>query len=176
MRRLVVLVLTALVLVTGSACDPELSRKASGTFTGTTTFQFGADGCSFVHQVFEGTWIRREGALGGTFEIEGCVRTGSEFGFTFDGTFLMVTQGGSELRGTVTGTLPNGSCPADWQFVMTLREGTKRYSGATGTIWVDGVWDCTTGPFMGPNPFNGTITAVIESSVVSSTGDRLALR
>ena len=176
MRRVGVLVLAIVIVLAGAACDPELSRKASGTFEGTSSFQFGTQGCTFVHQEFEGVWTRREGALGGTFQLSGCVtQSSSGSSFVYDGTFLMVTQGGAELRGTVSGGPVSGNCPAEFDHVLTLTSGTKRYHGATGTIFIDGVWDCTSGPFQGPNPYNGTLTAVIEAEVRTATGARLQL-
>jgi hypothetical protein len=175
MRRGRVVVLVLLLAVLGAACDPELSRKASGTFSGSSSFEFGTHGCSFVYQEFEGTWIRRQGALGGTFLLTGCVTTNNEGGFSYTGTFLMVTQGGAELRGSVRGENDGTTCPVEVEHVMTLRSGTKRFAGATGTIIVDGVWDCTVGPFQGPNPYNGTITAAIESDLQTRSGARIAL-
>jgi hypothetical protein len=60
----------------------------------------------------------------------------------------------------VTSRFEESPCPAPLDHVLTLTSGTKRYSGATGTIFVDGVWDCTqTLPFMAPDPYDGTITA-----------------
>jgi hypothetical protein len=97
----------------------------------------------------------------------------NESTYSYRGTFVMVTQGGAGLRGTVSGGT-NAGCPAAFEHVLTLSEGTKRFSGATGTILIDGVWDCSTGPFQGPNPYNGTVSAVIESSVRTESGDRLA--
>src|SRR5918997_1768664 len=113
MRRLAAAALVAVLAFVGTACDPELSRKLSGTFTGTASFQFSAQGCSFVHQEFEGTWIHREGAPGGTFHLTGCVTPVNESSFSYRGTFLMVTQGGAQLRGTLSGGT-DGSCPADF--------------------------------------------------------------
>ena len=176
MRRVTVLLLAVLIGVVGAACDPQLSRKASGTFAGSTLWRFSALGCSLVYQEFEGTWVRREGAPGGTFRLTGCVTEPSQNSFAYEGTFLMVTQGGAELRGTVTSRFEESPCPAPLDHVLTLTSGTKRYSGATGTIFVDGVWDCTqTLPFMAPDPYDGTITAVIESDVRTATGARMQL-
>jgi hypothetical protein len=175
MRRGRVVVLVLLLAVLGAACDPELSRKASGTFSGSSSFEFGTHGCSFVYQEFEGTWIRRQGALGGTFLLTGCVTTNDTGGFSYAGTFVMVTQGGAELRGSVTGENDGTSCPVEVEHVMTLTSGTKRFAGATGTIIVDGVWDCTVGPFQGPNPYDGRIIAAIDSDLRTARGTPLAL-
>ncbi|MDQ3147152.1 MAG: hypothetical protein M3R01_09535, partial [Actinomycetota bacterium] len=159
--RLTVLVLVGVLGFVGTACDPALSRKTSGTFTGTTTFQFSTGGCSFVQQRFDGSWVRRQGAPGGTFELIGCV--GSSSTFPYRGTFLLMTQGGAELRGTVSGTVGAAINPAPLDFELTVTDATKRFRGATGTIVFDGRW-FPGEPFMGPNPISGSLVAVLQDA------------
>jgi hypothetical protein len=165
MRRLTAVALVAVLGFIGTACDPELSRKTSGTFTGSAPWQFG-DGCDFVHQSYEARYVRREGAEGGQFDIDGCVgpQSPSPGTFTFEGTFVLTTQGGAVLRGPARGT--TDAVGGTSRFTLTVEQGTKRFLGATGVILVEGVWN-------GGNPgtFNGTLTAFLEGP----NGERLAL-
>jgi hypothetical protein len=156
MRRLAAVTLVAVLGLVGTACDPELSRKTSGTFTGSAPWQFG-NGCGFVHQSYEASYVRRQGAEGGQFDIEGCVGFESPYpgAFTFVGTFVLTTQGGAVLRGPARGT--TDAVGGTSRFTLTVEQGTKRFLGATGVILVEGVWD-------GGNPgtFNGTLNAFLE--------------
>ncbi len=163
MRRLTVLVLVGVLGFVGTACDPALSRKTSGTFTGTTTYQFDTVGCTFVEQEFTGSWVRRQGAPGGTFELTGCVAIGGS-SFPYSGTFLLTTQGGAELRGTVRGTISTSNNPAPLDFTLTVTEASKRFRGASGKIVLDGEWDFTVGPLFGPNPISGSLVAVLQDA------------
>ena len=70
MRRLatpLVVILVALVLGTAPA-DAEsstaLNRDVSGPFVGTTFFDFFTNGCSFIHQAFDGTYTTAKGGSG----------------------------------------------------------------------------------------------------------------
>src|SRR4051812_5357223 len=107
MRRLYLLTLAVLLGVVGAACNPELSRKTSGTYTATSSFNGGSGGCPVVFIISEGSFVRREGAPGGDLHEEGCIRRGeinSEFGFIFEGTFVLRTAGGAVIRGTAAST------------------------------------------------------------------------
>jgi hypothetical protein len=51
-----------------------------------------------------------------------------------------------------------------------VRNGEK-VRHATGTIELDGFWEATSGPFMGPNPISGTLVAALQNEA----GQRIAL-
>lgn len=137
MRRLFLLALAVLLGLVATACDPELSRKTSGTYAATTTW---GPGCPIVYLTADGSYVRREGAPGGDLHIEGCVRQGElngEFGFVFEGTFVLVTAGGAVLRGTAANDRPTQSDEGPFRQILTVTSGTKSFAGVTGIIVLD---------------------------------------
>jgi hypothetical protein len=169
-RRLFLLALTVILGLVGTACDPELSRKTSGTYTATTSFAPGS-GCSVVFLTSDGSYVRREGAPGGDLHLEGCVRTGElngEFGFIFEGTFALVTAGGAVVRGTTTSG-PSEGPEGHLEQVLVVTSGTKGFTGATGIIVVDAV--STLLPGGGGQSIEGTLTGYLDSP----SGDPIAL-
>jgi hypothetical protein len=154
MRRWVVAVV-AVVGTTFVAAPAEarpgnsLDRRVSGPFTGTTAFEFGTEGCSFVHQVFDLTYEARRDR--GKLRMEGCATPDNSFagGFRYDLDFVMRPPG----RGRLTGTATGGVFPLD--LTLTVERGTKHFRHAQGTIDLDGVWTASIGTFEGTA--NGTL-------------------
>ena len=157
MRRLVAVVLAVIVGVglmaapaTAAPAD-QLNRRVSGPFDGTTQFEAAA-GCSFVFQVWEGTYQTTRGQEG-TFRLEGCVDlSGSSFLFT--GTFRLVAPNGAVLTGTVSGPVFTGGIGGQ-TFTLTVQEGTKNFRHAVGTIQLLGGWQ-------GGTEFDGTLTGSLQ--------------
>jgi hypothetical protein len=171
MRRLFLLALTVLLGLVGTACDPELSRKTSGTYTATTSFGPGS-GCSVVFITSDGSYVRREGAPGGDLHQEGCIRTGElngAFGFIFEGTFTLVTAGGAVIRGTAASSRVSQSDQGPFQQIMTVTSGTKAFAGATGIIIMDAV--ATLLPEGGGQSLEGELTGLLTSQ----SGDQIAI-
>ena len=156
MRRLAALLVVVLTAWVGaaapSAAEPgqSLNREVTGSFTGTSSFDFSAGGCAFVFEAYDLTFQTGRGRPG-TLHIEGCVNSAPVVGsFAFEsGTFTLTSRTGATLTGTVSG----GVFPID--LTLTVTEGTKRFRRATGTIAVDG----TGGP---SGPVSGTLTGSLQ--------------
>lgn len=125
-----------------------LDREVTGSFAGTTAYEFGAAGCSFVHQVFDLTYDTARGS--GTLHMEGCATSDGTVagGFRYDLDFVLTTPS----RATLTGTATGGVFPMD--LTLTVERGTKRFSHVSGTIDLDGVW---TAPVLQPGTASGTL-------------------
>lgn len=123
----------------GAAPGGSLSAVASGPFAGTTSYTFVTDGCSFVHQVYDGTYGTRRKATG-SFHLSGCVDlVGSSFLYT--GSFSVDAKGQGALTGTVTGTVDAATLPcAPLDFVLTVTGGTGRLARVSGSITLQGSW------------------------------------
>jgi hypothetical protein len=122
---------------TPAGATTDFGGRTSGSFTGTTSYTFTTDGCSFVHQVYEGTFGPRTKPIG-TFRLAGCVNLTSSFGYT--GTFTVTTHGGG-LTGTVAGTIEAATLPcAPFHFTLTVTGGSGRLHRTRGTIAVEGEW------------------------------------
>src|SRR4051794_25037553 len=130
------------------AATVELNDMVSGPFRGTQQFEFGAAGCSFVHQVFDlilcdGGGERHGPRMPGAFHIDTCVRANLALGlFTFDGTFLFVASSGATLNGRVSGTsgtVDATSPEADLELTLTVTGGTPScFEKAAGEIRLSG--------------------------------------
>jgi hypothetical protein len=161
---MVVAVLVTLAPPTAAeARSSRLNRKVSGAFTGTTTFAFSAEGCSFVHQVFDGTYIRRQGAPGGRFHIDVCVELQPTGIFRLAGSFQLTTQGGARLTGAASGevgqALPGNVIPLE--FTLTVTEATKRFRRATGSLGLEGQWVSSLEPSR-VDPIEGTLAGSLR--------------
>jgi hypothetical protein len=124
----------------------------AGSFSGTTSFTFGTGGCSFVEQVFDGTYPGSPAVGSVTLHLDGCVMIGSPF--TYAGTFAITTSAGT-LTGNVAGPINNviPPQPVDFELTLTVVSGTGAFAGTTGTIHVSIQW-------LGgnPAPVTGSVT------------------
>ena len=163
MRRWFVTAVVATVAVFGTlapvgpaAAAPAdgLNRRVSGPFTGTTVFDFGGGGCSFVHQTFDLTYQSARGR--GKLNFEGCATPDDNFagGFRYDLDFVLKAPG----RGRLTGHATGGVFPMD--LTLTVEHGTKRFRHATGTIDLDGQWTASISTFEGTA--SGTLTGHLQ--------------
>ncbi len=152
-----VLVVVALGTPAEAASAKNLNREVTGQFTGRQNFAFGEAGCSFVHQVFTGTYEARKGS--GSFVIDTCVdSSGGSPSFAYEGTFELTTPKKAVLRGTVTGTT-DASGP--YELTLFVTEGTKRFTKAVGTIELSGTW--TNDPnSLGTGPTSGQLTGALS--------------
>ncbi len=137
-----------------------LNRAVSGPYSGTQTFTFGGAGCSFVNQIFEGTYETRPGR-GGSFVIDTCVTLTGET-FTFDGTFELRTQRKGRLTGTVAGTTDAALPDASLDLVLTVTEGTRQFRRAVGTITLVGQFRNVPPENLGSGTTEGTLTGNLE--------------
>jgi hypothetical protein len=131
------------------------SGVVSGPFRGTTSYTFTTDGCSFVHQVYQGTFGTR--GKTGSFRLAGCVDLTTSFGYT--GTFTVEARGGN-LTGTVAGTIEAATLPcAPFHFTLTVTGGSGRFHRTVGSIAVDGEW-CNRGEIPAvSDPIDGQFVA-----------------
>jgi hypothetical protein len=120
----------------------------TGSFTGTQSFTFVTNGCSFVHQVFDATYPGSTAVGTVTLHIEGCVINGIT---SYAGTFTISTSVGT-VSGTATG--PLNISIASFDLTLTVTSGTGAFAASTGTLHASIIW---------PPPFgaaiNGSVTA-----------------
>jgi hypothetical protein len=156
----VVAVATVVVLALGvgpAAAAPSvkaLNQRVSGPFNGTTEFDFSTPGCSFAHQVFDGTYrVNQKGKKPGTgsFHLDTCVSfspdpSGTGSTFLWDGTFTLDPPGPGTLSGTVFSRrdLTPGPCPsafaASLNFRLKVQNATGDYAGVKGKVALRGTW------------------------------------
>lgn len=144
-------------LTTGTAAA---ERTRSVEFTGTSVFEFGSSGCSFVHQVFDATLTTNRGDA---LHIEGCVELGSPFPFT--GTFVLDSPGRRDVTGAVSGiigTAPSDPCSVDllavgFDFDLTPTSETRRPHPPAGPLQLEGTWCSPAVPGVA-GPISGTLT------------------
>jgi hypothetical protein len=136
-RFVVVLMLAAGLVLAGTspvAAAPvkKLNAQLTGSFSGTSTFNFLAGGCEFADQEFEATYSGARGT--GSFLIEGCSLLAPQGGSVlahFTGTFRLTTPDGEQLTGTVTGSI---STAAELDFTLTITGATgKHFRRVSGT-------------------------------------------
>jgi hypothetical protein len=102
----------------------------AGSFTGTTSYTFGTNGCAFVHQVFDASYPG-SGTVGTvTLHIEGCVSSSIT---NYTGTFTISTSVGT-LSGTATGAVNLGASGVTFDLTLTTTAGTDAFASATGTL------------------------------------------
>jgi hypothetical protein len=142
----------------GPAPSERPGRELTGTFSGTSTYQFSQDpACNFVLEQYTGTYDPdRRGAPGGTYSMDVCVSLGAGFGV--DGTFVVSTPR-LTLSGTVAGTLTslpdNSGLTLDVTLTVTDSEGPGR--PVRGTITAVGIRTEPGG--FGTSVESGTFTA-----------------
>lgn len=166
MRRLalfaVTVAITVLALGSSVAAEPNasLNRQVTGPFSGTESFLLDS-GCSFVHQGFDATYQPDMGRPG-SFHIDVCVEFSGTSVFPVNGAFQLTTPTGATLTGDVAGAISVSAADArvaDLSFTLTVREGTRQFSRATGTIALDGSWPFGTLP---GNDISGTLAGSLE--------------
>ena len=172
MRRLLVvlaIVTTGLVAVDLSAsAEPitgHLNREVSGPYTGRQSFDIGTPRCSFVHQVFDGSYQADRGR--GAFHIDTCV-TIEGSGFVFAGTFSLTTPHGATVTGTVTGTTDGAVPTASLNLTLTPNGGTREFKRVTGEIVLSGVFSNDAGA-LGHGPTSGTLNGNLQRATGSAT-------
>jgi hypothetical protein len=102
----------------------------SGPFAGNAFFEFSINGCSFVYQQFDGTYVATSGGTG-TLHIQGCADSADVVGgFEFIGLFTLVTPSGTTLSGTARGPV----FPLDFTLTVTPDPGSGPHSTLGGTI------------------------------------------
>ncbi len=138
----------------GASPNPALNRATSGPFSGTTSYTFATDGCSFVHQTFDATFgARRKRAS--VLHLSGCVDLAG--GFPYSGSFTMGLKRHGSLIGTVTGSVGSDLPCAPLDFTLTVSGGTGRFTRTSGTIALHGTW-CSSGNVPALNdPISGTL-------------------
>jgi hypothetical protein len=149
----------ALVGPVAAPAGAKPAPLASGPFTGTTSYTFVTDGCSFVHQVYDATVGSNRNPTS-SFHLAGCVTLSmNSDGFPYSGTFTIRTRGGT-LTGTVAGGVHAEILPCSpFRFTLTVTGGTQRLRHTSGTITVAGTW-CERGDVPAVNdPISGDLTA-----------------
>jgi len=150
----------AVGLTTGAAAA-EPTRSVD--FTGTSVFEFGSSGCSFVHQVYDATLVT---SRGDTIHIEGCVDfIDTTTTFSFTGTFVIDSPGRHDVTGTVSGIIGTGAsdpCGVDFfatgfDFELTPTSETGR---PASPLQLDGTWCSPMVPGVA-GPISGTLTGAL---------------
>jgi hypothetical protein len=108
-------------------------------------------GCSFVFQVFDGTYSTPNGP--GTFHIEGCIELVDFVVYPFSGSFSLTAPAGGTSSGSVSGVAKPVGSVATLDFTFTVAAATGSLNGATGTIHLLGDWDGHE-----PGEISGTLT------------------
>lgn len=153
----VLVLLGAFLLPAPAAAQPGAGRidaAVSGPYTGTQTFEFGTAGCSFVHQVFEGTYQAQRGGTG-RFRIDACVSAGTPF--TFTGSFVLRPPTSGSLTGSVIGTTDAALPKSSLELTLTVERATKPFRGVTGSIGLSGVWSNEPPGTLGAGPTSGVL-------------------
>ena len=139
-RSTVLLVLAGMLGVsTATPAGALRPRNVVGRVTGSAPFVIG-DGCSFVHQRYEGT-IDTKAQGDATIDVDVCV----EFDiatFPAAGTFTLETGEGT-LRGTATGTISGGvDSPAVFAFKLRgVVESAQKQIKKGSRLFFHGTWD-----------------------------------
>ena len=148
-RAAVLLVIATLIGVSAAPAagqtgppDTQSARTPiAGTFTGVGTYEFSSE-CGIAREAatltYDATGRKVED---GAIELDLCVGFAGEGGHTFSaaGTFVLTTDSGATLTGTVSGfldTVDSGGLSVDLTLVVTGRSGTPR--PVTGTISLSG--------------------------------------
>jgi hypothetical protein len=150
-RAIAVIVFTGMLGVSTATPAVAVSpRDVVGRVTGSAPFVF-QDGCSFVHQRYEGT-IDTKGPGDATIDVDLCVDLAGT-GFAASGTFTLETNEGT-LSGTATGTIST-LVPVPFEFKLRVVEHTHRPIGKGSKLFFHGIWDSNT---VDGGPFNGRVT------------------
>jgi hypothetical protein len=174
MRRLGLSFVIALMVVAAvgapGAAEPndQLNREVSGPSAGTTAYDFFSPPCSFIHQVFDGSYETVQG-FSGTFHIDVCITFGGPGDPDAEavGSFGLTTPRDALLTGAVTGLFDfDPPTPAPWPFEFTLTPmtGTKAFQHVTGTMLLTAKWDGGGHPDIGPGSFSGTVVGSLQRS------------
>jgi hypothetical protein len=171
MRKLIGAVAMAAFVGLGAVAPPAGAaaggRVRTVEFTGTSTFEFVAAGCSFVHQTHDATLATRRGA---TINLDGCVEFPSGTTFPYTGTFTIDIEGRRSIAGTVSGevggTPPSSTCPDGLGATGLAFELTPvRDNGRTqAPIQLVGTW-CSPGTANVPGPIFGTLTGELPPTM-----------
>ncbi len=97
--------------------NPVSLADLAGSFSGTTSFTFGTNGCVLVEMVFDATYPGSSAVGSVTLHLDGCVPFGPPF--TYSGTFTITTSVGT-LAGAAVGTANNLAGPPPFVFDLTL--------------------------------------------------------
>lgn len=130
--------LAATAGATGATGGTEL--PVSGSFTGTGNFDSPPD-CVAFH-----TWHDGSGTLtslgDSTIHLDYCVTYTSTGPSPLAGTFTIEAAGGT-LTGDVTGELAAVAEPEGYpaHYELTVTRGTGDYTGATGSLVIEAIWD-----------------------------------
>jgi hypothetical protein len=159
-----VLALSTFGIGTASAATPAappggqaapITNQVSGTVSGTTWYRFGAQGCSFVYQEFDITYLAEQGRRQtGSLQIQGCVGFDAPSGFSQDGTFVLTAPNGAVLTGSVSGEIFGGGLALD--LTLQVESGTRNFRRLTGEIRLTS-FDFF--PSTEPASFTGTLDA-----------------
>jgi hypothetical protein len=159
MRRRTAMLVIAVVGLVGSAVPaaavpttasdrrPSPGLQVAGDFHGTSTWEFDAVNCEFVHQVFTGTYtVGPRGNPGGTYDLDVCVNFGSVDGFVVTGTFIVTVGHHVTLTGTVSGlTRTTGTNVLGLELTLTVTGSSGTHRPIRGTITADGTTDQSVG-------------------------------
>ena len=159
MRRVTAMLVIAVVGLVGATAPvaatptgasaggrPSPGIQVSGAFHGTSTWQFDATNCGFVHQVFTGTYtLGPHGRPGGTYDLDVCVTfpDGGEVDrLPTTGTFAVTVGRRVTLTGTVSGaTLVTGTAVLGLDLTLTVTGSSGPHRPVRGTITATGTTD-----------------------------------
>lgn len=151
-RSMVLIVLAGMLGVSTATPAVALSpRDVVGRVAGSAPFVF-QDGCSFVHQHYEGT-IDTKGPGDATIDVDVCVEFAST-GFPAAGNFTLETNEGT-LSGTATGTIGN-AVPVPFAFKLRVVESAQKQIKKGSKLFFHGVWESN---LVDGGPIRGRVAA-----------------
>jgi hypothetical protein len=129
---------------------------SSSPFTGSATFDYLANGCSFGYQTFDATYPGSTSVGAVALDIAGCADPFTTM--SFSGSFTISTNIGT-LTGTASGPVTltsgtGGSLAVLFELTLNVVSGTGSFAGTTGALQF-----VTTYPSSAPPTFSGTVTA-----------------
>ena len=147
---------------TSQGTGPGPNPLVSGSFTGTSTFDYTTPTClpfpTQVHQVFDGTYTIQSGRTG-SFHLDGCTAnvTSPAGPYPYSGTFALAAPGGATMNGTAVGSLMAVAPFSDnvtLTITLTPTGGTHEFGNVGGLVNLTGTWQSggfptTTGPISG---------------------------
>ena len=130
----------------------------TGSFTGTSVFNFSQAGCSFVHQVLDATYPGSNAVGNVMLHVDACVDlpTSGFNPFPMTGTFTITTAVGT-LSGTASGSQTVFTNPVPITVTLAPTAGDGVFSAPSGALQMNALWN-SSGTAGAPEPITGTVS------------------
>jgi hypothetical protein len=140
--------------------NPVSLADLTGSFSGTTSWTFFGNGCSFVNQFFDATYPGSSAVGSVALHLDGCIVLGAFPQISYTGAFAITTSVGT-LSGHTTGPIDNllGPGSVDYELTLTVLSGTGAFAATTGMINVSILWPPPPLPGVpSSSPVTGSVT------------------